>query len=109
MCLLAYGITEKYVAHVEPQCRAVDKDFDKLSLGRDNGFLWDVVNLESSELQPEDGVPREHASSVTSAPPPNFNPPEPKRFASRPDKTSEVFGALLPLIFRFATGVFVSG
>ena len=46
MCLLAYGITEKYVAHVEPQCRAVDKDFDKLSLGRDNGFLWDVVNLE---------------------------------------------------------------
>jgi len=64
MCLLAYGITEKYVAHVEPQCRAVDKDFDKLSLGRDNGFLWDVVNLESSELQPEDGVPRENASEV---------------------------------------------
>ena len=64
MCFLVYGITEKYVAHVEPQCRAVDKDFDKLSLGCDNGFLWDVVNLESSELQPEDGVPRENASEV---------------------------------------------
>ncbi|KAL5137203.1 hypothetical protein HKD37_10G027605 [Glycine soja] len=51
----------------------------------------------------------DNASSVTIAPPPNFKPPEPKRFAIRPDKTSEVFGALLPLIFRFATGVFVSG
>jgi len=57
--------TEKYVAHVEPQCRVVDKEFDKLSLGRDNGFLWDVVNPESNELQTEDGgVPRENASEV---------------------------------------------
>ncbi|KAH1086922.1 hypothetical protein GYH30_018441 [Glycine max] len=56
------SLAEKYVAHVEPQCRAVDKDFDKLSLGCDNGFLWDVINPESSEPQPEDGVSRENAS-----------------------------------------------
>ncbi|XP_029124826.1 uncharacterized protein LOC114915031 isoform X2 [Cajanus cajan] len=52
---------DKYVAHVEPQCRAIDREFDKLSIGHDNGFLWDVVNPESSKLQAEDGVPGENA------------------------------------------------
>ncbi|XP_027928333.1 RNA polymerase II C-terminal domain phosphatase-like 2 isoform X2 [Vigna unguiculata] len=62
------SLAEKYVAHVEPQCRVVDKEFDKLSLGRDNGFLWDVVNPESNELQTEDGgVPRENASEAWDA------------------------------------------
>ncbi|KAL2626732.1 hypothetical protein AAZV13_07G129200 [Glycine max] len=61
------SLAEKYVAHVEPQCRAVDKDFDKLSLGCDNGFLWDVINPESSEPQPEDGVSRENASEALDA------------------------------------------
>ncbi|KOM37544.1 hypothetical protein LR48_Vigan03g092600 [Vigna angularis] len=58
------SLAEKYVAHVEPQCRVVDREFDKLSLGRDNGFLWDVVNPESNEPQTEDGMPRENASEV---------------------------------------------
>ncbi|XP_016184747.1 uncharacterized protein LOC107626388 [Arachis ipaensis] len=49
------------------------------------------------------------STSVTFAAPPNFKPPEPKRFAVRPDKTAEVFGAVLPLLLRFATGVFVAG
>ncbi|XP_061361930.1 uncharacterized protein LOC133305705 [Gastrolobium bilobum] len=49
------------------------------------------------------------SSSVTFAPPPNFKPPEPKTFAVRPDKRGEIFGAILPIFFRFATGVFVSG
>ncbi|KAL2348111.1 hypothetical protein Fmac_002111 [Flemingia macrophylla] len=35
--------------------------------------------------------------------------PEPKRFAIKPDKTNEVLRALLPLLFRFAIGVFVDG
>jgi len=64
MLSLVYGITEKYVAHVEPQCRVVDREFDKLSLGRDSGFLWDVVNPESNEMQTEDRVLRENASEV---------------------------------------------
>lgn len=59
-----YETTEKYVTHMEPQCKAVDKEFDKLSLEHENGFLWDVVDAESSELQTEDGLPRESASEV---------------------------------------------
>ncbi|BAT84134.1 hypothetical protein VIGAN_04141500 [Vigna angularis var. angularis] len=61
------SLAEKYVAHVEPQCRVVDREFDKLSLGRDNGFLWDVVNPESNEPQTEDGMPRENASEASDA------------------------------------------
>ncbi|KAL2337028.1 hypothetical protein Fmac_011474 [Flemingia macrophylla] len=61
------SLADKYVAHVEPQCRAVDREFDKLSIGHDNGFLWDVVTPESSELQAEDGVPRENASEALDA------------------------------------------
>lgn len=46
-------------------------------------------------------------SAIT--PPPNFKPPEPKRFAVRPDKVLDVVTASLNLLFRFGTGVFVSG
>jgi len=49
------------------------------------------------------------STSVSITPPPNFKPPQPKRFAIRSDKTFEILGASLPLLFRFATGVFVSG
>ena len=59
-----YEISDKYVAHMEPQCRTVDSEFDKLSLGHENGFLWDEVNPESSEQQRKDGLPKESASEV---------------------------------------------
>ncbi|GMY25216.1 Thioredoxin family protein isoform 2 [Fagus crenata] len=49
------------------------------------------------------------SSSVTFAPPPDFKPPEPKRFGVRPDKRWDILGASLALIFRLGTGVFVSG
>ncbi|GKV31813.1 hypothetical protein SLEP1_g40477 [Rubroshorea leprosula] len=49
------------------------------------------------------------SSTVTFAPPPNFKPPEPKRFGVRPDKTWDILRASLALFFRFGTGVFVSG
>ncbi|GAV66893.1 GST_N_3 domain-containing protein [Cephalotus follicularis] len=45
----------------------------------------------------------------TFAAPPNFKPPEPKRFGVRPDKTWDVIGASLAFFFRFGTGTFVSG
>ncbi|TYI98787.1 hypothetical protein E1A91_D01G241400v1 [Gossypium mustelinum] len=48
-------------------------------------------------------------TATTFAPPPNFKPPEPKRFAIRPDKTWDIVGASLALFFRLGTGVFVSG
>ncbi|KAJ6698345.1 THIOREDOXIN FAMILY PROTEIN [Salix purpurea] len=47
------------------------------------------------------------STSVTA--PPNFEPPKPKRFAVRPDKTWDIIGASLALIFRLGTGVFVNG
>ncbi|OVA06019.1 Glutathione S-transferase [Macleaya cordata] len=48
-------------------------------------------------------------STPTLSPPPNFKPPQPKRFAIRPDKIFDILAASLSLIFRVGTGVFVSG
>ncbi|KAF9598732.1 hypothetical protein IFM89_031400 [Coptis chinensis] len=45
----------------------------------------------------------------TITPPPNFKPPQPKRFAIRPDKILDILSASLALLFRLGTGVFVSG
>lgn len=53
--------------------------------------------------------PEEKPEPLTFSPPPNFKPPEPKRFGVRPDKTWDVLGASLALFFRLGTGVFVSG
>ncbi|XP_019461593.1 PREDICTED: RNA polymerase II C-terminal domain phosphatase-like 2 isoform X1 [Lupinus angustifolius] len=61
------NLAEKYVAHVEPQCRAVDNEFDKLSLGNENGFVWDAVNPESSELQRKDEPPKGSVSEASVA------------------------------------------
>ncbi|KAM7531580.1 hypothetical protein LguiB_034990 [Lonicera macranthoides] len=49
------------------------------------------------------------SSTQTFSPPPNFKPPQPKRFSVRPDKVFDILGASLALLFRFGTGVFVSG
>ncbi|KAK4253236.1 hypothetical protein QN277_010565 [Acacia crassicarpa] len=57
------SLAEKYVAHMEPRFGAVDTEFDKLSLGHENGFLWDDVNPGSSELL-GDGLPKESASEA---------------------------------------------
>ncbi|KAK9921269.1 hypothetical protein M0R45_029787 [Rubus argutus] len=53
--------------------------------------------------------PEEKPEPLSFTPPPNFKPPEPKRFGVRPDKTWDVLGASLALFFRLGTGVFVSG
>lgn len=55
---------EKYVAYIAPHSGAVDHDFDKLSLGNENGFIWDIVNPGSSEVVPEDGTPKESTPEV---------------------------------------------
>ena len=39
-------------------------NFDKLSLGNENGFLWDIVNPGTSEVVPEDGVTKERTPEV---------------------------------------------
>ncbi|KAJ9180592.1 hypothetical protein P3X46_008811 [Hevea brasiliensis] len=51
-------LAEKYVAYIVPYFGAVDHDFNKLSHGNENGFLWDVVDPGSREA-PEDGLPKE--------------------------------------------------
>lgn len=68
------NLAEKYVVHMEPQCKAVNTEFDKLSLEHENGFLWDVVNPESVELQTEDGSQRESASEASDAETRPLNP-----------------------------------
>ncbi|RVX06016.1 hypothetical protein CK203_018766 [Vitis vinifera] len=57
---------DKYVAYTTPHSGAVDKDFDKLSLSNENGFLWDTTSAGSSELLMEDGLPKESISEVGS-------------------------------------------
>lgn len=52
------------MAHMEPQCGAVSQEFDKPPLNHENGFLWDAVDLESSELQRANKLSREGASKV---------------------------------------------
>ncbi|KAI9115845.1 hypothetical protein K1719_012775 [Acacia pycnantha] len=59
-----HRLAEKYVTHMEPRCGAVGQEFDKLSLNHENGFLWDAVNLESSELQRAYTLSRESASKI---------------------------------------------
>ncbi|KAF7845380.1 RNA polymerase II C-terminal domain phosphatase-like 2 isoform X1 [Senna tora] len=57
------SLAEKYAAHMEPRYGAVDREFDKLSLGQENGFLWDEANSESSEM-PGDGLRKESVSEA---------------------------------------------
>ncbi|KAG8647742.1 hypothetical protein MANES_09G104300v8 [Manihot esculenta] len=59
-----HSLAEKYVAYIAPHSGAVDHDFDKLSLGNENGFIWDIVNPGSSEVVPEDGTPKESTPEV---------------------------------------------
>ncbi|BBH07651.1 Thioredoxin family protein [Prunus dulcis] len=57
------------------------------------------VSSASVQAKPEPSSP-----PLTFAPPPNFKPPEPKRFGVRPDKVFDILGASLALLFRLGTG-----
>lgn len=59
-----HSLADKYVAYTTPHSGAVDKDFDKLSLSNENGFLWDTTSAGSSELLMEDGLPKESISEA---------------------------------------------
>ncbi|OMO97574.1 hypothetical protein COLO4_14551 [Corchorus olitorius] len=64
------GIAEKYVAYTAPRSGAVDRDFDKLSLANENGFLWDV-NPASNEAVGEDGLNKDGTSEAAEDEPVN--------------------------------------
>lgn len=51
----------------------------------------------------------EEESKLGFSAPPNFKPPQPKRFSVRPDKILDIMGAALAIFFRLGTGVLVSG
>ncbi|KAK9986076.1 hypothetical protein SO802_031027 [Lithocarpus litseifolius] len=59
-----HNLAEKYVSYIAPRSGVVDRDFDKLSLGNENGFIWDIAGPGSNELQ-KDGVPKESTSEAT--------------------------------------------
>ncbi|CAK9165577.1 unnamed protein product [Ilex paraguariensis] len=56
------SLADKYISYIGPHSGVVDKDFDRLSLGNENGFLWETVSPGSDELLAEDGLPNENAS-----------------------------------------------
>lgn len=64
--LMYYLWPDKYLAFTKPHSGAVDKDFDKLSLSNENGFLWDSTSAGSNELLMEDGLHKESISEVGS-------------------------------------------
>lgn len=57
-------LAEKYISYVAPRSGAVDRDFDKLTRGVENGFIWDTINPGSDELPVEDGLSKESTSEV---------------------------------------------
>lgn len=66
-----------------------------------------IPTIRATSETPTSSTSTSTSTSFTA--PPNFEPPEPKRFAVRPDKTWDIIGASLALIFRLGTGVFVNG
>jgi RNA polymerase II C-terminal domain phosphatase-like 1/2 len=60
-----HSLADKYVSYIAPRSGAVDRDFDKLSLGTENGFIWDIVSPGSNEFLKEDGVAKESTSEAS--------------------------------------------
>ncbi|KAK9193500.1 hypothetical protein WN944_004197 [Citrus x changshan-huyou] len=62
-------LAEKYVAYITPRSGAMDRDFDKLSLENENGFLWDTIISESNEGLREDGLRKESTPEASEVEP----------------------------------------
>ncbi|GAV75470.1 dsrm domain-containing protein/NIF domain-containing protein [Cephalotus follicularis] len=63
------SLAEKYVAFIAPRSGIVERDFDKLSLRNENGFLRDDFDPGSNEVLREDGVPIESSPEVVEVDP----------------------------------------
>ncbi|KAK9289962.1 hypothetical protein L1049_008124 [Liquidambar formosana] len=64
-----HSLADKYVTYITPRSGAVDRDFDKLSLGNENGFLWEIINPGTNELSTGDGLPKESTSEAAEVTP----------------------------------------
>ncbi|XP_011627295.1 uncharacterized protein LOC18444845 isoform X1 [Amborella trichopoda] len=74
--------------------------------GRKYGVAAELHSNSSTGIKEEE---ESGSSSTSTLSPPNFKPPEPKRFAVRPDKFLDILGASLALPLRLGTGIFVQG
>ncbi|KAF8397309.1 hypothetical protein HHK36_016222 [Tetracentron sinense] len=59
-----HSLADKYRSYVAPGSGAVDRYLDKLSIGNENGFLWDIVSTGSDKLLTEDGLPKASTSEA---------------------------------------------
>lgn len=55
---------DKYISHVAPSSRAVDRTSVKLSNGVERGFLWDTVSPEPEQLVNGASLTKESTSEV---------------------------------------------
>ncbi|KAK1377434.1 Protein-serine/threonine phosphatase [Heracleum sosnowskyi] len=58
------NLADKYISHVAPSSRAVDRTSNKLSNGVERGFLWDTVSPESEQLVNGASLAKESTSEV---------------------------------------------
>lgn len=55
---------DKYISHVAPSSRAVDRASNKPSNGVERGFLWDTVSPESEQMLNGASLTKESPSEV---------------------------------------------
>lgn len=58
------NLADKYISHVAPSSRAVDRTLNKLSNGVERGFLWDTISPESEQLVNGASLTKESTSEV---------------------------------------------
>ncbi|KAL0309960.1 UNVERIFIED_CONTAM: RNA polymerase II C-terminal domain phosphatase-like 2 [Sesamum radiatum] len=58
------SLADNYISYISPHSTAVDNDFDRLLLEKENGFLWDIVKPGSEAPQVNNGLPKQNTSEV---------------------------------------------
>ncbi|XP_020553536.1 RNA polymerase II C-terminal domain phosphatase-like 2 isoform X1 [Sesamum indicum] len=58
------SLADNYISYISPHSKAVDNDFDRLLLEKENGFLWDIVKPGSEAPQVNNGLPKQNTSEV---------------------------------------------
>ncbi|KAI3474727.1 hypothetical protein Pfo_029912 [Paulownia fortunei] len=58
------SLADNYISCIAPHSTAVDNDFDRSFLEKENGFLWDIVKPGSEEHLVNNGFPKKNTSEV---------------------------------------------
>ncbi|KAI3473155.1 hypothetical protein Pfo_030447 [Paulownia fortunei] len=59
-----HSLADNYISCIAPHSTAVDNDFDRSFLEKENGFLWDIVKPGSEEHLVNNGFPKKNTSEV---------------------------------------------